>query len=69
MKLVDKLRAYATLRPHRNHLDFVRYLVRRPALMAAVSTYEAAIVLSNRVEGRYKQLASIKVSSLIGCPF
>lgn len=69
MKLVDKLRAYATLRPRRNHFDFMRYLVRRPALMAAVSTYETAIFLSNRVEGRYKALASIKASSLIGCPF
>ena len=69
MKLVKKLRAYATLRPRRNHFDFLRYLARRPALMAAVSTYETAIMLSNRLETRYKQLASIKASSLIGCPF
>ena len=69
MRLVDKLRAYATLRPRRNHFDFVRYLVRRPALMVAVQTYETALILSNRVEARYKQLAGIKASSLIGCPF
>ena len=69
MRLVDKLRAYATLRPRRNHFDFVRYLVRRPALMVAVQTYETALILSNRVEARYKQLADIKASSLIGCPF
>ena len=69
MRIIEKLRAYATLRPRRNHLDFMRYLVRRPALMLAVSAYESAVILSNRVEGRYKQLACLKASSLIGCPF
>ena len=69
MRLVTKLRAYATLRARRNYFDFIRYLVRRPALLFAVQAYETAIILSNRVEGRYKQLASIKISSLIGCPF
>ena len=69
MKLAAKLRAYAALRPRRNHFDFLRYLVRRPAIAVAVSTYETAVVLSNRVEGRYKQLAAVKASSLIGCVF
>ena len=69
MRILAKLRAYSTLRPRRNYLDFIRYLVRRPALMFAVQTYETAIILSNRVESRYKQLAGMKVASLIGCPF
>ena len=69
MRLLTKLRAYSTLRPRRNYLDFVRYLVRRPALMFAVQTYETAIILSNRVESRYKQLAGMKAASLVGCPF
>ena len=69
MRLLDKLKAYGTLRARRNQLDFVRYLVRRPAIALAISTYETAIVLSNKLEGRYKQLAAIKTSSLIGCVF
>ena len=69
MRIITKLRAYATLRARRNHFDFLRYAVRRPAIAAAISTYETAIVLSNKVEGRYTQLAAIKASSLIGCPF
>ena len=69
MRILAKLRAYSTLRPRRNYLDFIRYLVRRPALMFAVQTYETAVILSNRVEPRYKQLVSVKASSLIGCPF
>lgn len=69
MRFVAKLKAYATLRARRNHFDFVRYLARRPALAVAISTYEAALVLSNKLEARHKQLASIKASSLIGCVF
>lgn len=69
MRLTAKLKAYASLRPRRNHFDFLRYVVRRPAIAVAISTYEAAIVLSNKTEARYKQLAAIKASSLIGCPF
>ena len=69
MRLAAKLKAYAALRPRRNHLDFVRYAVRRPAIAVAISTYETAVVLSNRVEGRYKQLAAVKASSLVGCVF
>ena len=69
MRLAAKLRAYAALRPRRNHFDFVRYMVRRPAIAAAIATYETAIVLSNKVDGRYKQLAAVKASSLIGCVF
>ena len=69
MRIVEKLKAYATLRPRRNHFDFVRYAVRRPAIAAAISTYETAVVVSNKVEGRYKQLAAVKASSLIGCVF
>lgn len=69
MTLVTKLKAYATLRARRNHFDFVRYVVRRPAREVAISTYETAIIFSNKTDGRYKQLAVIKASSLIGCPF
>lgn len=69
MRLVDKLKAYAKLRPRRNFFDFLRFVIRRPAIALAVSTYETALIFSNRAEARYKQLAAIKASSLIGCPF
>ena len=69
MRLAARLKAYATLRPRRNHFDFVRQVVRRPAIALAIVTSETAVVLSNRTEARTKQLAAIKASSLIGCPF
>jgi hypothetical protein len=46
-----------------------RLLVKRPAILAAVVTYETALLASGRVDGRLKALASLKASSLIGCPF
>lgn len=49
--------------------DLLRLLVRRPAILAAVGTYETALLVSGRVDGRLKALASLKASSLIGCPF
>lgn len=49
--------------------DALRLLLKRPALLAAVGTYETALLASGRVEGRIKALAELKTSSLIGCPF
>ena len=70
-KLAKKLRAYASVLPkaHRNRLDLVRFLARRPALLVAVGSYEAAVMASSRADNRTKVLAAVKTSSLIGCPF
>jgi hypothetical protein len=53
----------------RNRTDLHRYLMRRPLLLMAMNGYEAAVLASNRVEPRLKYLASVKTSSLVGCPF
>ena len=53
----------------RNRTDLLRYLLRRPALLAAVAGYEMALLLSSRAENRLKLLAQVKASALIGCPF
>jgi hypothetical protein len=50
-------------------MDLLRYLVRRPALLAGASVYEAALLVSSRVDSRRKALAQVKTSALIGCPF
>ena len=69
--LVVKLRAYARVLPkaNRNRFDLLRYLARRPATLLAVAAYEAAGFISGRVDSRIKNLASVKASSMIGCPF
>ena len=66
-KLLAELRVFS--RAKRNRTDAVRWLIRRPALMAAVGAYESALLVSSRAENRHKLLAQLMASSLIGCPF
>lgn len=68
----DKLRGYGKVfarARHRGVPDLLRLLAKRPAVLTAVGTYETALLVSGRVESRLKALASIKTSSLVGCPF
>lgn len=71
MRLLRRLMAYGRImrKATRNKNDLTKYLVRRPAIMAAVSAYETAVMFSNKVEPRVKYLAGTRASSLIGCPF
>jgi hypothetical protein len=71
MKTLDKLRAVGRVLPRakRNRADALRYLVRRPTLAWAISTYEMALLMSSRADNRLKALAQIKTSALVGCPF
>lgn len=66
-KVVAELKVL--VRARRNRSDLLRYLVRRPALLGAVGTYETALLVSSRAATRLKLLAQVKTSSLIGCPF
>ena len=71
MRLMKRLRAYLRIAPRgrRNSTDALRYLVRRPVLLAAIGGYETAVMASNRVEPRLKYLATMKAAGLTGCPF
>ena len=70
-RLLPKVRAElrVLLRARRNRSDLLRFLVRRPLVLGAVGAYETAVLLSSRLDTRLKCLASVKTSSLIGCPF
>lgn len=54
---------------YRGVSDFLRLLLKRPAILAGVGGYETALLVSGRVEGRLKALFQIKTASLIGCLF
>lgn len=71
MKTLRKIWAEMKVLPRakRNRTDAVKYLIRRPALMAAVGTYEGALLVSSRAENRHKALAQLMASSMVGCPF
>jgi hypothetical protein len=69
---LDKVSAYGKVFVRtrvRRVPDLLRLLVKRPTILAAVGTYETALLVSSRVDGRLKTLAMLKASSLIGCPF
>ena len=69
---LDKVSAYGKVFARtrvRRVPDLLRLLVRRPTILAAVGTYETALLVSNRIDGGLKALAMLKDSSLIGCPF
>lgn len=69
MKLFRRLAPLMRLRPRRNRLGVMAHLWRRPAMAAAFSGYEVAVLASNRVELRTKYLAIVRASSRIGCPW
>jgi hypothetical protein len=46
-----------------------RLLGKRKGIFAGAAAMELAFLASDRVEGRIKSLAQIKVGALVGCPF
>lgn len=71
MRLLTRLLAYARVltKANRNQTDALKYIVRRPAVGAAIGAMEGAQLFSNRVDLRVKYLAGVHASALIGCPF
>jgi len=73
--VLDKFRAYGKVfarrlpRYRESPTDLLPLLLKRPAIAAAVGTYETALLLSGRVDGGVKALAMLKASSLVGCAF
>jgi hypothetical protein len=68
---VTKVRAYAQVLPRarRNRTDLLRWMARRPQLLAGIGAYEVGLFTAARADDRSKALAQLRVSSLIGCPF
>lgn len=66
-KIVTEVKVMS--RAKRNRMDLMRYLLRRPALLAATGGYETALLLSSRAQSRLKLLAQVKASAMVGCPF
>jgi hypothetical protein len=72
MGMLRNLRMYVRLFARVRHSpapEHMRVLRRRKALLGAVNLYELALMSCDRVDGRLKALASVKTSSLVGCPF
>jgi hypothetical protein len=70
--LLDKLRAYGKTFARARYdevPDLLRLLLKRPAILMGLGTYETALLVSSKANNRLKVLATIKTSSLVGCPF
>jgi len=46
-----------------------RLLMKRKSILAGVGGFELGLLAADRVEGRVKALAQLKVGALVGCPF
>ena len=69
---LDKVLAYGKVFARtrvRRVPELLRLLMKRPTILAAVGTYETALLMTNRIDGLLKALAMLKASSLTRCPF
>jgi len=57
------------MRRKKRPMEKMRLLRRCPALLLGVNAFETALLASGRVDDRLKALATLKTSTLIGCPF
>lgn len=71
MGVREQLRAYVRVLPsaRRHRLDLLRWLQRRPQLLAAIGAHEFALISSARVDPHLKALAGLKAAALINCEF
>lgn len=71
MRVVKRIRGYAQVigQARRNRGDLVGWLGRRPQLAAATMTYETALLFSNKLDPRLKELAELKTAGLVACQF
>jgi hypothetical protein len=70
MGLIGRVATFLrVMRRKKRPMETLGLLRRRPALLLGVNTFEIALMASGHLESRLKALASIKTSSLIGCPF
>ncbi|MFF2084713.1 carboxymuconolactone decarboxylase family protein [Nocardia sp. NPDC058176] len=71
MRVAKRIRAYAKVmgQARRHQGDLVGWLGRRPQIAAATMTYETALLFSNKLDPRLKELAELKTAGLVACQF
>lgn len=71
MRVVDRtrgfVRAFGSARRHRS--DLVGWLGRRPQVLVGTGVYESALLFSNALDPKLKELAELKTAGLVGCEF
>lgn len=71
MRALQRIRGYAKVigQAKRNRGDLVGWLGRRPQIGVATVGYETALLFSNKLDPRLKELAELKTAGLVACQF
>ncbi|MEO9327946.1 carboxymuconolactone decarboxylase family protein [Gordonia aurantiaca] len=71
MRALHRIRGFfrAYRRSKRHRTDLARRLIRRPWYAGATIGVEAALLLSNRMDPKLKELAELKAAGMISCEF
>lgn len=71
MRAITRIRHYtqAVRQAKRNRSDLFGWLMRRPLVLFGTIGYESALLFSNRLDPKLKELAELKTAGLINCEF
>ncbi|WP_238418604.1 carboxymuconolactone decarboxylase family protein [Gordonia sp. 'Campus'] len=71
MRALHRMRNYlrAMGRARRHRAELVGHLARRPLVAGATMGMESALLLSNRMDPKLKELAELKTAGLVSCEF
>ncbi|AZG47903.1 carboxymuconolactone decarboxylase family protein [Gordonia insulae] len=71
MRAIERIRNYSKAfgASKRNRNDLTAWMVRRPQLLAATGAYESALLFSNALDPKLKELAELKAAGLVSCEF
>ncbi|QHD87184.1 carboxymuconolactone decarboxylase family protein [Gordonia sp. JH63] len=71
MRALHRIRNYvrAMRRARRHRTELVGHLVRRPLVAGGIAGMESAMLLSNRMDPKLKELAELKAAGMVSCEF
>ncbi|MGW4770259.1 carboxymuconolactone decarboxylase family protein [Nocardia sp. NPDC004278] len=71
MRALTRIRHYvrALRQAKRNRSDLFGWLIRRPQILLGTVGYETAMLFSNQLDPKLKELAELKTAGLVNCEF
>ncbi|WP_405167150.1 carboxymuconolactone decarboxylase family protein [Nocardia sp. NBC_01499] len=71
MRALTRIRHYlaAVRQAKRNRSDLFGWLLRRPQILFGTMVFETALLFTNRLDPKLKELAELKAAGLVNCEF
>ncbi|MFE9582241.1 carboxymuconolactone decarboxylase family protein [Nocardia sp. NPDC006044] len=71
MRALTRIRHYLTAvrQAKRHRSDLAGWLLRRPQILFGTMVFETALLLTNRLDPKLKELAELKTAGLVNCEF